>query len=255
MLRVLQLLFVVLTCSGAGFILLEHASNLEEYTDLEEALRLRASDPPVAPDGASTAVSQWQQRMNSIRTNKWHVYDVGRGLVMFSACLLVAGVYFRVWRPRFWRFAETPKSKFTAMLLLALAWLSQVPAVWFYLIEERRRWVLPTWADNIIIPMIGSILLATIFFPLILAAAWFGFVKDASFPERILNKTISLKGPHKIVEFVVLLSSIILVFFIYRAIVEGIIILIPSLFVSIYIVWVLRACFLQSYHLKSELHK
>jgi hypothetical protein len=175
--------------------------------------------------------------MNNLRTNKWSFVDGGGGLL---ASALTMGVFLWLSRQKSWRRLLTPKSSLLILALASVAWLMQIPAYILFFITELTRGYYPHWGDSIAIPIyqFRSILLG-LFLPYL--AIWILFVIGARLPAPIFS---TIPGRPLVNAFwtgatALLLVPIVLV--LIGAIIEGPIVMVPFLWLTVWLVLCARA--------------
>jgi hypothetical protein len=233
----LALLLVV-----AGFALLVIGAWMPAYTDPAAAERIRSGlecQPgiPNTDENRRCDDQLWHRAMNTLRTNKWRLIDGGGGLL---ASGLTMAVFFGASRRKSWRQLLTPGSSLSILALAGLAWLMQIPAYGLLLMTELTRGYYPHWADSIAIPMLQ---LQSTVFGLFLPymGIWLFFVVGARLPVSIFS---TIPGRPLLNAFwtaatalLLLLTGLVLV----GAILEGAILIVPFLWLTLWLTLCARA--------------
>lgn len=123
----------------------------------------------------------WHRSMNSLRTYKWRFVDLGNGLLV-SAVTLFA---FAKWQARkSGRAMLTPRRAVSIVTLATVAWLMIIPASTLLYFVELARDCCPWWADSASIPIFitGEVVL-TLLLPYV--ALWLIFVLGGRLPVPI----------------------------------------------------------------------
>lgn len=229
---------------GAGLI--DRASALPPFNDEARAEELMNADLDVPGDGrldaglADKASEDWFRAMGEVRTAKWEIHDLGRGLLTLSACLLATWATARLWDARNLASARTPRSRGALLGLLSAAWLWPVLAVPLRIIEEQDRFYYPVWADSIGIPIFGNALFFLVTLPMALVLAWV-LIRRATLPARLW----AWRPGHPIRTTAGLLAASAALYEIglvgWSAVAEGHHLLLPSVLALAYVVLSVRA--------------
>jgi hypothetical protein len=233
----LALLLVV-----AGFALLVIGAWMPAYTDPVVAERIRSGlecQPgiPNTDENRRCDDQLWHRAMNTLRTNKWRLIDGGGGLL---ASGLTMAVFFGASRRKSWRQILTPGSSLSILALAGLAWLMQIPAYALLFVTELTRGYYPHWSDSIAIPMQSMLFgLFLLFLPYM--GIWLVFVVGARLPVSIFS---TIPGRPLLNAFwttaaamLLLLTGLVLV----GAILEGAILMVPFLWLTLWLTLCARA--------------
>lgn len=233
---------LALLIAAAGVILLIIGNLMPAYTDWAAAERVRSGleceRGIVNTDKDQRCDSElWYRSMDSLRTSKWNLVDSGAGLLLSG---LTMGVFFW-WRgrqPR--RLWLTPKSILSILALAALCWLVQIPAYALYFITGMTRGYYPHWADTIIIPMAASerIVLA-LFLPYM--AIWLVFVVGARLPVSLFSTAPGRPLVNALWTGASALLIVPLVLVLIWAVLEGPTLMVPSLWLTLWLMLCARA--------------
>jgi hypothetical protein len=233
----LALLLVV-----AGFTLLVIGAWMPAYTDPVVAERIRSGSEcqpgiPNTDENRRCDDQLWHRAMNTLRTNKWRLIDGGGGLL---ASGLTMAVFFGASRRKSWRQILTPGSSLSILALAGLAWLMQIPAYALLFVTELTRGYYPHWSDSIAIPMQSMLFgLFLLFLPYM--GIWLVFVVGARLPVSIFS---TIPGRPLLNAFwttaaamLLLLTGLVLV----GAILEGAILMVPFLWLTLWLTLCARA--------------
>jgi hypothetical protein len=234
--------YLALFLLTAGLALLIIGSWMPAYTDPIAAERIRSGlecERGIAnPDKNQECDSRlWHRSMDALRTNKWSLVDSGAGLLASGST-----AYAFLWwnRQKSWRQLSTPKNRWSILVLVALAWLIQIPAYELHFITELTRDYYPHWADSIAIPIyqFRSILLR-MFLPYM--AIWLFFIVGARLPVVVFS---TIPGRPLTNTFWTVASALLLVpigLVLIGAILEGPIVQVPFLWLTLWLVLCARA--------------
>lgn len=222
------------------------------YTDPVVAERIRSGvecEPGIPNTNENLRCDNdlWYRSMNTLRTNKWSLVDVGDGLL---ASGLTLGVFFWWVRQKPWRQLLTPKSSLSIVGLAGLSWLMQIPAYGLFFMTELARGYYPHWADSIAIPMIQfqSILL-WLFLPYM--GIWLFFVVGARLPASVFS---TVPGRPLLNAFWTGATALLLVpigLVLIGAILEGPIVTVPFLWLTLWLTLCARAAALTRHRPRS----
>ncbi len=234
--------YLALLLLAVGLALVIIGSLMPAYTDPMAAERIK-SGLECERGIANTDKNQqcdsrlWYRSMDALRTNKWSLVDSGVGLLASGST-----AYAFLWwnRQKSWRQLSTPKSIWPILALVALAWLSQIPAYELHFLIELMRGYYPPWADSIAIPIyqFRSILLR-MFLPYM--AIWLFFVVGARLPVVVFS---TIPGRPFANTFWTVASALLLVplaLVLIGAILEGPIVMVPFLWLTLWLVLCARA--------------
>jgi hypothetical protein len=236
------LAYVALLLTAVGLMFVTIGYSMPAYTDPAVAERIRSGlecerGIPNTNENLQCDSALWYRSMNALRTNKWSFVDGGEGLFLSGLTMCV----FFWWRGRKpWRLWLTPKSSLSIIALAAVSWLMQIPAYVLFFITDLTRGYYPHWADSIAIPILQfeSILLG-LFLPYM--AIWLFFVVGARLPVSVFS---TVPGRPVVNTFwtgatVLLLVPVALV--LIGAILEGPIMMVPILWLTLWLVLCARA--------------
>jgi hypothetical protein len=245
--------YLALLVATAGLVLLVVGSLMPAYTDPLVAERIRSGlecEPgiPNKNENLQCDSERWYRSMNALRTNKWSLVDGGGGLL---ASGLTLGVFFWQSRKKPWRQLLTPKSSLSILALAALSWLMQIPAYEVLFLTELARGYYPHWADSIAIPMLQfrTILLA-LFLPYM--AIWLSFVVGARLPVAVIS---TVPGRPFVNTFWSVAAALLVVsigLVLIGAILEGPIVKVPFLWLTIWLALCARAAALTRHRTNSS---
>src|SRR5882724_272811 len=90
------LVALCLVATSVGSALLVTAQKMPSHTDEQRADELaRLYERSYATN--SEQLESAKQQIVVLRTSKWQLYDTGLDICLFSAMLLLAVIYFRIW--------------------------------------------------------------------------------------------------------------------------------------------------------------
>jgi hypothetical protein len=234
--------YLALFLLAAGLALMVIGSLLPAYTDPVAAERIRSGlecERGVANTNKDQQCDNrlWHRSMDALRTNKWSLVDSGAG-VLASGLMAYAFLWWH--RRKSWRQLSTPKSSWYILALAALAWLVQIPAYELHFLIELMRGYYPPWADSIAIPIyqFRSILLR-MFLPYM--AIWLFFVVGARLPVVVFS---AIPGRPFANTFWTVASALLLVpvgLVLIGAILEGPIVMVPFLWLTLWLILCARA--------------
>jgi hypothetical protein len=132
----------------------------------------------------------WQRSMESLRTSKWLIVDVGMGFLASALSFALFGAYCRRAGIKSWTDLRTPKSSATIVVLAGISWFAQIPAYLILIVVELAfRDCCPWWADSVAIPIFEiPRLVGALFFPYmaIWLFIWGVFLFKSRLPASIL---------------------------------------------------------------------
>jgi hypothetical protein len=173
----------------AGEALVLKAESLPEWTDeaRANAIQLREYPDAVAsnPDLDRQFYLQWKRDLDSVRTAKWPLFDVGSGLMTLAASCAIAILLLGIHDRSDLAALRTPRRRWQILLLAGLLWGLFWAACIAYLLVSFSRNEYPWWADSIIIPMMAATFVAVVFGPLVAAAIWFASLRHSSLPAPL----------------------------------------------------------------------
>jgi hypothetical protein len=247
------LAYFALLLTAVGLMLVIIGYLMPAYTDPAAAERIRSGqecvrDIPNTNENLQCDNALWYRSMNALRTNKWSFVDGGEGLLL-SGLTMCAFLWWRGRKPgRLWL---TPKSSLSIVMLAAMCWLMQIPAYVLFFITEMTRGYNPHWADSIAIPIsqFDSILLGS-FLPYM--AIWLFFVLGARLPVSMFS---TVPGRPFVNAFWTGGASLLVVpiaIVQVGAILEGPTMMVPALWLTLWLALCARAAALTRHAGKSE---
>jgi len=236
------LVYLALLFAATGLVSVAVGSLMPAYTDPHVAERIRSGlecEPGIrnTNENLQCDTELWHRSMKTLRTNKWSLVDGGGGLLVSG---LMMSIFFWWNRQKSWRQLSTPRSSLLILALAGLSWLMQIPAYGLFFMTELMRGYYPHWADSIAIPMFHfqSILLR-LFLPYM--AIWLLFIVGARLPVALFS---TVPGRPLVNAFwsgatALLLMPIGLV--LIGAILEGPILMVPFLWLTLWLMLCARA--------------
>jgi hypothetical protein len=228
--------------AAAGLLLLVIGSVMPAYTDPVAAERIREGlecelGIPNTNSNQRCDSELWYRSMNTLRTSKWSLFDGGAGLV---ASGLTLGAFFWWSRRKPWRDVSTPKSSLSILALAGLSWLAQIYAYELYFLTEFVRGYDPHWADSITIPIFQfRRVLLRLFFPYMVV--WLILLVGARLPAPVFS---TIPGRPLVNAFWTGATALLLVpvgWVLIGAILEGPIVMVPFLWLTLWLTLCARA--------------
>lgn len=179
----------------------------------------------------------WHRSMSALRTNKWKSVDRGGGLLASGLMIAV----FSWWTARTCRSRPLTAARSLWILVLAsLCWWMQIPAYQLLFLSEGARDYYPHWADSIAIPIfqIQEVALE-LFFPYM--AIWMIFVVGARLSVQLPS---TARGRPLVNIFWTGATALLLVpigFYLIIAILDGPMLMVPFLWLTVWLVFSVRA--------------
>jgi hypothetical protein len=152
--RVSTLAFLTHVPIVVGIGLFIQGQSLPPYSDDAEAQRVFVS---VASYGAQCASAGWYEAMDALRTARYPLMDLGRGLALFGLTMLAVSGVFALQGARRLADLRTPAETplyFASGMAIVLLW--SFATAWSYALELPRQY-LPSCADSVGIPMFESL--------------------------------------------------------------------------------------------------
>jgi hypothetical protein len=247
------LAYLALLFAGIGAILVAASSLMPAYTDPIAAERIRSGlecERGVQNENPNQVCDTevWNHSMNSVRTYKWDLFDFGAGLLASALTLFVFA-----WRngQRSWKQTNTPKRSLSILVLASICWLMQIPAYFLFFATEIKRGYHPFWADSLAIPVMATeTFVRTLFLPYLVV--WLIFVVGGRLPAPVFSKI-----PGRPVVGVVWTAAAALLFVpialcLIGAILEGPTLMVPFLWLTLWLVLCVRAAALTRHLPKPE---
>jgi hypothetical protein len=174
----------LLTLVGArGVQLMTRAAEMPEYYAVPSAVS--GGDLPDDADARHRFTQDWYRQDEAMRTPKWELYDLGRGLIALSASLLAGVALLRLWNARDIVQLKTPRSSVWFLGLGGAIWLAQAPVEAQMLQEHFDRGYFPWWSDIIAIPTMGVTLLVVLTLPIMMILGWVIVLWRAELPANM----------------------------------------------------------------------
>jgi hypothetical protein len=246
----IALLFFVI-----GAISLAAGSFMPAYTDPAAAERIFSGvecelGVPNKAKNSRCDSEVWHRSMDSLRTTKWRLVDVGGGLLTSAFSIFV----FAKWNGgRSWNEMTTPKRSVTIVGLAALVWLIQIPAFMaFYAAEVSLRDCCPWWADTIAIPIFQTdAVVLMLFVPYM--AVWLMFVGGGRLPAPLFRNIAGRPYVNILWSVAAVLLCVPIVLYLINAIVDGPIVMVPFLWLALWLGLCARAAALSRHLADSEM--
>lgn len=141
--------------AAVGTMLMLWASTLPEYTDPARASELQATSL-IGIEDHNAFLGQWYEDMEAIRTDKWPINDLGRGLIAISLYFFIAMSALRYSRLRDFQKLHSPRNRWHFLAMGSAIWLGLIPAFYHYYGENGVRGYYHQHADSLAIPLGGS---------------------------------------------------------------------------------------------------
>jgi hypothetical protein len=237
------LFYIALFFIVIGTISIAVGSLMPAYTDPAAAERIQSGSEcePGVPNknGNSRCDSQvWHRSMDSLRTTKWRLIDVGGGLLASALSIFV----FAKWNGRkSWKEMVTPKRSLSIVALVALAWLMQIPAfMLFFAAEVTVRDCCPWWADSVAIPIFRTdAVVLLLFLPFV--AVWLIFVVGAQLPVTVFRNVPGRPIINILWTGAAVLLCVPIVLYLINAILDGPVLMVPFLWLALWLALCARA--------------
>ena len=237
-----------------GAILLATGSLMSAYTDPIAAQRIRSGSEceravPNTEENQHCDSELWQHSMDSLRTSKWSLVDLGVGLLM-SAFSIFAWI--KCNGQNSWRESVTPRRSFSIVALVSFTWWMQIPGYLDFFIKEHSRGYYPWWADSIAIPMFGiESVVQRLFLPYLVV--WLIFVAGGQLPVRVFS---TIPGRPVINVFWTVAAALLAVpigLALIGAILDGMTLMVPCLWLTLWLILCARAAALTRHRPTVEL--
>jgi hypothetical protein len=225
-----------------GLVLVVIGSLMPAYTDPVVAERIRSGlecEPgiPNMNENLRCDSDLWYRSMNMHRTSKWSLVDGGWGLLVSG---LTLGAFFWRARKKPWGQLLTPKSSLSILALAGLSWLMQIPAYALLFITKLTRGYYPHWADSIAIPTMqfqGILLVLSLPY----MAIWLFFIVGARLPVAVFSTVPSRPLVNAFWSGAAALLLVPIGLVLIGAILEGPIVMVPFLWLTVWLTLCARA--------------
>jgi len=159
---------------------------MAEWKNPERAAAMMVMTPPEGGGGAYRAFTQrWHEERDTLRTQKWELFDFGTNLIAFAACLVATGLMLRIQHLRDIVNLNTPSRSWLILCCCLIAWFGLFYTEWQGLLDDYQREEFPPWADSMGIPMYElsatALLGCILFIPLV----WFLALRNAALPADL----------------------------------------------------------------------
>lgn len=236
------LLCLAVLLAVMGAISVSTGSLMPAYTDPVAAERIRSgSECEIGVQNKDENVhcdsELWRRSMNSLRTDKWSLVDLGAGLLASALSILVlAG-----WNgQKSWKEAVTPRRSLSILALVSLSWLMQIPGYEIFFLTELARGYYPWWADSVAIPIYQTrSIVLTLFLPYLVI--WSCFVVGARLPALVFSTVPGRPVVSFFWTFATALLSVPIGLCLIGAIMEGPIVMVPFLWLTLCLTLCARA--------------
>lgn len=179
----------------------------------------------------------WHRSMRALRTNKWRLVDGGGGLLVSGLMMAV----FSWWNAGKYRgHLLTAKKSLWILTLASLCWWMQIPASLLFLMTEGARGYYPHWADSIAIPIFQ---IREVVFELFLPymAIWLFFVVGARLSAQVFPAARGRRLVNANWTGAAALLLLPIGLYLIIAILDGPILMVPFLWLTVWLVLCLRA--------------
>lgn len=236
------LFYLALLLVVVGSALLVIGALMSAYTDPVTAERITSGHEcapgiPNSDENLTCDTKLWHRSMSALRTSKWRLVDGGGGLLVSGLMMAV----FSWWNARKHRsHLLTAKKSLWILTLASLCWWMQIPAYQLFLMTEGARDYYPHWADSIAIPIfqIREVVLE-LFLPYM--AIWLFFVVGARLSAHVFS---TVRGRLLVNAFWTGVAALLLLpigLYLIIAILDGPILMVPFLWLTVWLVFCLRA--------------
>ncbi|MCP4616557.1 MAG: hypothetical protein GY844_08960 [Bradyrhizobium sp.] len=134
---------ILITLCAAAFVagtaLLITAHGMLAHTNESRAIELTIRYERLYVNGTQEDKTAVEREIASLRTPKWKLYNAGLTMCLTAPILLIAIYRFRLWDVRMLRYAVTPRSRMSLLVLAGAAWLALLPAFVLELHDEYAR--------------------------------------------------------------------------------------------------------------------
>jgi hypothetical protein len=247
------LLSISIVLAILGAILLATGSLMPAYTDPIAAERIRSGSEcergvPNTKENSQCDSELWQRSMDSLRTFKWSLVDLGSGVLM-SAFSIFA--FIKCNGQNSWSESVTPRRSFSITALVGLAWWMQIPGYLEFFFKELSRGYYPWWADSIAIPMFEiESSVRRLFLPYLVV--WLIFVAGGQLPVRVFS---TIPGRPVVNVFWTVAAALLAVpigLALIGAILDGMTLMVPFLWLTLWLVLCARAAALTRHRPTAE---
>jgi hypothetical protein len=250
----LRLFYLALILIAIGAISIAVGSFMPAYTDQVAAERIRSGvecelGVPNKNDNFQCDSQMWHRSMDALRTYKWPLVDLGAGLLASALSILI----FAKWAgPRLLRELVTPKRRWLLVALVAFAWLMQIPAYSLYFIAEvSLRDCCPWWADSVGLPLMQTQQVVLILFvPYV--ALWLVFIVGSRLPVPVFLTVPGRPFVNIIWTGAALFLGVPLTLYLINTIIDGPIVMVPFLWLTLWLVLCARSAALSRHRPKAE---
>jgi hypothetical protein len=233
-----------------GFVLVAIGSMMPAYSEPKAAQLIFSGAECVVgvpnPDpGLVCADDVWTRSMASLQTGKWRYLDAGMGLLASALTLVVFGWYCRRVGWEAWADLKTPRRAGTFVILASICWFVQIPAQLVSLfVAFTTRDCCPWWADSMIIPMVEIPMVGVaLFFPYlaIWVCLWLGFLFRSRLPAPFFLIVPERKAVTILWTVATLVLAAPLMLYLGYTVLNGPTLMVPFLWLSLWLVLCLRA--------------
>ena len=184
-LRLGSLLFSLLLIL-AGSVLLVRSSHMAEWKNPDRAAAMMVMTPPESGGVAYNAFMQrWHEEHDSLRTEKWALFDFGASLIAFAACFIMMVLLLRIQRLRDIVSLKTPSHSWLILGFCLVAWFGLFYAEWQSILHDYQRETFPPWADTLAIPLFELTETAVIGCIVLTPLVWFLALRNAVLPAGL----------------------------------------------------------------------
>jgi hypothetical protein len=167
----------------AGGALLARSSHMAEWKNPTRAADMMVMTPPEIGDVAyRTFMQRWHEERDTLRTEKWALFDFGTSLIALAVCLVATCLLLRIKRLCDIVSLKTPSRKWLILGLGLIAWFGLFLAAWQGFLNDYQREEFPPWADSMGIPLSGLSTTALLGCLVLTPLAWFLALRNAALP-------------------------------------------------------------------------
>jgi hypothetical protein len=187
-----------------GALLTSSGASMPAYTDPNWQRRFADVDF-AAVENFDSLTAEWYTAKAEVETSRNRLLDLGMGFVAFGVGLVLLFALARVRSFGDLGSLQSPATRYGFLALAAVAWLSFIPAEWYWLGYTLNRGDYPHWADSIGIPMNAVKIFGQIGLPVVLLGVVVT-LRGTVLPVRLWSRPIL--GRSYVVNIVLIIAGI-----------------------------------------------
>lgn len=181
-----SLLILCLALVVGGGELVRQSLAMPQWTDEEKAQAVMTWDPPQEMSGPAfdAYYQRWSDALKSVRTQKWLYKDAGAAMVAFAVMLAAALFLFGIRDSDDVMALKTPRRRWEIWLIASAGWLGYMASAIVALFQGFERSEFPPWADSLVMPILGIVMIAAAGWVVLSIIAWL-VLRHAALPAGL----------------------------------------------------------------------